>query len=35
MNNKKIRPFGIRDEIGYTFGDIGGSFVNIFVDSFF
>ncbi len=35
MNNKKIRPFSIRDEIGYVCGDCAGSFVNLFVDAYF
>lgn len=30
-----MRPFGIRDQAGYMFGDIGGSFVNIYVDAYF
>ena len=32
MNKKQIRPFGVKDEIGYVFGDMAGSFVNLFVD---
>lgn len=32
---KKIRKFGVRDEIGYVFGDMAGSFVNLFVDAYF
>ncbi|MFQ9511429.1 MAG: MFS transporter [Lachnospiraceae bacterium] len=35
MEEKKIRPFGKRDEIGYIFGDMAGSFVNLFVDEYF
>lgn len=35
MGEKKIRPFGKRDEIGYVFGDMAGSFVNLFVDAYF
>lgn len=27
--------FSVRDQIGYMFGDIGGSFVNIYIDSYF
>ena len=32
---KQIRPFGVKDEIGYVFGDMAGSFVNLFVDAYF
>lgn len=35
MNKKQIRPFGVKDEIGYVFGDMTGSFVNLFVDAYF
>lgn len=35
MNKKQIRPFGVKDEIGYVFGDMEGSFVNLFVDAYF
>lgn len=35
MNKKNVRPFGIRDQIGYVFGDMAGSFVNLFVDAYF
>lgn len=35
MNKKQIRPFGVKDEIGYVFGDMVGSFVNLFVDAYF
>lgn len=35
MNKKQIRPFGVNDEIGYVFGDMAGSFVNLFVDAYF
>ena len=35
MNKKQIRPFGAKDEIGYVFGDMAGSFVNLFVDAYF
>ena len=35
MNKKQIRPFGVKDEIGYAFGDMAGSFVNLFVDAYF
>ncbi|MCI8622764.1 MAG: MFS transporter [Provencibacterium sp.] len=30
-----MRPFGIRDQVGYMFGDMGGSFVYIYVDAYF
>lgn len=35
MNEKKIRPFNVKDEIGYVLGDCAGSFVNLFVDAYF
>lgn len=35
MKKKQIRPFGVKDEIGYVFGDMAGSFVNLFVDAYF
>lgn len=35
MNKKQIRPFGVKDEIGYVFGDMAGSFVKLFVDAYF
>ena len=34
-NTKTIRPFGVRDQVGYVFGDMAGSFVNLFVDAYF
>lgn len=33
-NTKKENKFGIKDEIGYMLGDVGGSFVNLYVDGF-
>ncbi|MCM3633423.1 MULTISPECIES: MFS transporter [Paenibacillus] len=30
-----MRKFGVRDQVGYALGDIGGSFVNIFISTFF
>ena len=30
-----MKKFGVRDQIGYLFGDMAGSFVNLYVDSFF
>lgn len=35
MEKKQIRPCGVKDEIGYVFGDMAGSFVNLFVDAYF
>ncbi|MED4014613.1 glycoside-pentoside-hexuronide (GPH):cation symporter [Sutcliffiella cohnii] len=31
----KQRKFGVRDQFGYALGDIGGSFVNLYIGSFF
>ncbi|MBS4207993.1 glycoside-pentoside-hexuronide (GPH):cation symporter [Bacillus sp. FJAT-50079] len=31
----KTRKFGIRDQIGYMLGDVGGSFVNLYIGAFF
>ena len=31
----EIRPFGIRDEVGYTLGDMSGSFVNLYIEGYF
>ncbi|SFN43063.1 MFS transporter [Proteiniclasticum ruminis] len=30
-----MKKFGIRDQVGYLFGDMAGSFVNLYVDAFF
>ena len=30
-----VRKFSGKDEIGYLFGDMAGSFVNLFVDAYF
>jgi len=30
-----MRKFGVRDQVGYALGDIGGSFVNLYIGSFF
>lgn len=30
-----MRKFGVRDQVGYLFGDMAGSFVNLYVDAFF
>lgn len=37
MNTEKttLRPFGVKDQIGYVAGDMAGSFVNLFVDAYF
>lgn len=32
---REVRPFSIKDEIGYVLGDMGGSFVNLFIDAFY
>ncbi|MBM4761125.1 glycoside-pentoside-hexuronide (GPH):cation symporter [Bacillus sp. B15-48] len=29
------RKFGVKDQVGYALGDIGGSFVNLYIGSFF
>ena len=35
MNKESnVRPFGIRDKIGYMFGDFGNDFTFIFASSF-
>ena len=33
--SKPIRKFGVKDQVGYVFGDMAGSFVNLFVDTYF
>lgn len=33
--DREVRKFGVRDQIGYTLGDIGGSFVNLYIGTFF
>jgi GPH family glycoside/pentoside/hexuronide:cation symporter len=30
-----MKKFGVRDQVGYMLGDIGGSFVNLYIGSFF
>lgn len=30
-----IPKFGVKDQVGYVFGDMAGSFVNLFVDAYF
>lgn len=35
MNDKSLRPFGVKDQLGYVFGDMAGSFVNLFVNAYF
>lgn len=34
MDGKQVRPFGLRDKIGYLFGDFGNDFTFIFASSF-
>ena len=29
------RKFGVKDQVGYFFGDFAGSLVNIYIDSYF
>lgn len=35
VKEKVIPPFGVKDQVGYVFGDMAGSFVNLFVDAYF
>ena len=35
MEKKMVRPFGVRDQLGFWFGDMAGSFVNLYFDGFF
>ena len=36
MKKEKVIPkFGVKDQVGYVFGDMAGSFVNLFVDAYF
>lgn len=34
-NEKPVPKFGVKDQVGYLFGDMAGSFVNLFVDAYF
>lgn len=34
MNNKAARPFGMRDKIGYMFGDFGNDFFFMLTSAF-
>lgn len=34
MNNNSVKPFGIKDKIGYLFGDFGNDFTFLFSSSF-
>ena len=34
MDGKQVRPFGLRDKIGYLFGDFGNDFTFIFASTF-
>ena len=29
-----MKKFGVRDQVGYMLGDVGGSFVNLYIGSF-
>lgn len=31
---KKIRKFGVRDQVGYVCGDLAGSMINLYIDSY-
>ena len=33
--DKSVRPFSAKDSWGYVFGDMAGSFVNLYVDAYF
>ena len=33
-NEKAMRPFGIRDKVGYMFGDFGNDFTFLFASTF-
>lgn len=35
MEKKNIKPFGVKDQLGFWFGDMAGSFVNLYFDAFF
>ena len=35
MEQKNFRKFGIRDQVGYFFGDLAGSMVNLYIGAFF
>lgn len=35
MEKRNIKPFGVRDQFGFWFGDMAGSFVNLYFDAFF
>ena len=34
-NKKPLRPFGMRDKLGYMFGDFGNDFTYLLSSSFF
>ena len=34
MNEKKVKPFGLKDKIGYMFGDFGNDFTFMFSSTF-
>ncbi len=35
MEKPAAKPFGVRDQVGYMFGDMAGSFVNLLIDAYF
>ncbi len=35
QHGKKKKKFGVKDQVYYLFGDVGGSFVNLYVDAYF
>lgn len=35
MKKKETHPFGVKDQLGFWFGDMAGSFVNLYFDGFF
>ncbi len=35
MEKKNVKPFGVKDQLGFWFGDMAGSFVNLYFDAFF
>ena len=34
MNEKTVKPFGLKDKIGYMFGDFGNDFTFMFSSTF-
>lgn len=35
MGKKNVNAFGVKDQVGYLFGDMAGSFVNLYVEAFY